>query len=727
MARSKTPPPASPDPQLRTDQGLLYNALSRLGTRDTRTQQTRTGERRTMRAPQLDVLWQSKMVKRMAYELPQDASSPPKLSCADIDTQQVEDVLDDLNTSAQFVEAQALASHYGGAAVWVVMEGVDPAKPLKGQTIGKVKALQVIERFELSVQSTGATYYDTDPASPSFGLPMTYLYAPSQAGGVQVRDKEGGITTTTTPIIHADHLIRFYGDSVPRRLRGTYQGWGAPILEGVFDSWSQLEMAKLGGAELAHEFGMMVYSIPNLHELLSGNRMDEFFAWMQAQTLAKSTVRGLVMGAGQTAERSAIPLTGWVEIYDRLAQFLAAELGMPVVKLYGQAPGGLSTDDASAWRQWSRRVENYQTGALRGAYNRLLTLIFRSTEGPTRGQVPDRWMVEFEPYEVPSVKEEAETLNVLGDALTKLDALGAISQEEVRATIKMARGLSLSADEDFEAQAAQGEALLAGMMAAPPAQATASQKTGEGELDQIPSEGAPEEDVQKLALNGAQVQAMGATAKDVRAGLISPEQGAEILMIAYQIPREQAMRIAGQVDPAMAQAAAPVLQGDEEDSFVPPLGVIHNAKRALEVRAKMPPSQRGMTPVGLARARDLANGRPLSLDTLRRMVDYFTRHEVDKQGETWGEQGKGWQAWHGWGGDEGWRWARTIVEREDKRTDTLVADPYMGPDDDLPEHIASLSRDRRALWVKVWNATWRRTKDEGHAFAVANAAVGEGE
>jgi hypothetical protein len=48
------------------------------------------------------------------------------------------------------------------------------------------------------------------------------------------------------------------------------------------------------------------------------------------------------------------------------------------------------------------------------------------------------------------------------------------------------------------------------------------------------------------------------------------------------------------------------------------------------------------------------------------MLAYFTRHEVDKQGSTWDEQGPGWQAWHGWGGDAGFRWARRIVNRLNK-------------------------------------------------------------
>jgi hypothetical protein len=108
------------------------------------------------------------------------------------------------------------------------------------------------------------------------------------------------------------------------------------------------------------------------------------------------------------------------------------------------------------------------------------------------------------------------------------------------------------------------------------------------------------------------------------------------------------------------------------ESYTPPKGVQDNAARALAVREDKVESERGMTPVGIARARDLSNGRPVSEDTLRRMVAYFDRHESDKQGETWDEQGKGWQAWHGWGGDEGWRWAKQIVERLDRERDELA-------------------------------------------------------
>jgi hypothetical protein len=94
-----------------------------------------------------------------------------------------------------------------------------------------------------------------------------------------------------------------------------------------------------------------------------------------------------------------------------------------------------------------------------------------------------------------------------------------------------------------------------------------------------------------------------------------------------------------------------------------------NAINALEIRRAKPQSERGMTSVGLARARDISNRAELSEDTVRRMVSYFQRHEVDKKGSTWDEQGKGWQAWNGWGGDAGFAWAKRIVDKLDSGND----------------------------------------------------------
>lgn len=100
-----------------------------------------------------------------------------------------------------------------------------------------------------------------------------------------------------------------------------------------------------------------------------------------------------------------------------------------------------------------------------------------------------------------------------------------------------------------------------------------------------------------------------------------------------------------------------------------PAGVQSEAKKALEWRKK---EKRGGTPVGLNTARTLARGGQIGIEKVRHIAKYFPRHEVDKKGKGWepGEDGfpsNGRIAWALWGGDSAWRWARAIVERENKK------------------------------------------------------------
>lgn len=83
------------------------------------------------------------------------------------------------------------------------------------------------------------------------------------------------------------------------------------------------------------------------------------------------------------------------------------------------------------------------------------------------------------------------------------------------------------------------------------------------------------------------------------------------------------------------------------------------AQRGLDWRSEF---GRGGTEVGIARARDIVNGRDLSEDTIGRMVSFFARHEVDKEAEGFrpGEDGypsNGRIAWALWAGDPGKTWA----------------------------------------------------------------------
>jgi uncharacterized protein len=100
-------------------------------------------------------------------------------------------------------------------------------------------------------------------------------------------------------------------------------------------------------------------------------------------------------------------------------------------------------------------------------------------------------------------------------------------------------------------------------------------------------------------------------------------------------------------------------------SFKPPSGAVSEAKRGLAWRSE---HGRGGTEVGIARARDIAGGKNMSPETVKRMKAFFDRHASDKNAEGWspGEKGfpsNGRIAHALWGGSPGYSWAKKVVRQ----------------------------------------------------------------
>jgi HK97 family phage prohead protease len=99
--------------------------------------------------------------------------------------------------------------------------------------------------------------------------------------------------------------------------------------------------------------------------------------------------------------------------------------------------------------------------------------------------------------------------------------------------------------------------------------------------------------------------------------------------------------------------------------FKPPSGVKREAEYGLKLRRE---HGRGGTAVGIARARDLANGVQLSPSTIRRMKAFFDRHQSDEKAEGFNRGDKNYPS-NGlianklWGGPSGYSYAKKVVEQ----------------------------------------------------------------
>lgn len=130
-------------------------------------------------------------------------------------------------------------------------------------------------------------------------------------------------------------------------------------------------------------------------------------------------------------------------------------------------------------------------------------------------------------------------------------------------------------------------------------------------------------------------------------------------------------------------------------SFAPTEAMKNNAKRGLALREKykrggLDASQAKSEGVGsgVARARDISNGS-LSLDTVKRMYAFFSRHEKNynpKKKEADGGPTAGTIAWLLWGGSAGLAWSRKILREQDilKSYTSEITEKQLSTEDAIP-------------------------------------------
>ena len=127
---------------------------------------------------------------------------------------------------------------------------------------------------------------------------------------------------------------------------------------------------------------------------------------------------------------------------------------------------------------------------------------------------------------------------------------------------------------------------------------------------------------------------------------------------------ERQRRFLAATDPAVLRR---FLEEGARAGFRPPASVAAEARRGLELREKY---NRGGTLIGARRATQLADRKVVSVETLRRMVAFFDRHEIDLQAPAArpghpNYPSAGRIAWLLWGGDSGRVWARRLLRAQE--------------------------------------------------------------
>lgn len=434
---------------------------------------------------------------------------------------------DDWELRDKVAWAATLGRLLGGAVLMLVVnDGRQPSDPFDPERPYTLLNLVVLDRREVFVQD-----WETDITNRNFGRPKSWRIQPSVNGVVQGMD--------AVNVVDDSRMVYFPGRRVSRRVRVNQRGFDDSVLRRALDAVRNKTSNDQARATIIQDFKTDVLKTKNLDGIGTADaQLDYFSDRMEVLARGRSNVNLILLDEGEEFQKTTTSVAGLADLDSASTEELTTAARMPRTRFTGEAPGGLNTDGESQTKNWSSQVASYQTDILRPQLTRLYRVILGATNGPTDGKIPPRWSIVFNALEEPTEHQQA----ALRKTTAETDALyldrGVIDPAQV-AEGRFGRDgwrLDLPALELEELDIPEADV---------PAAATSASAS----------------DVQKTALNGAQVASMLQIVQSANEGVITPEQAANIIARAFQLAPDAAKALVKQEVQTTAPAAPGVDDG----------------------------------------------------------------------------------------------------------------------------------------------------------------------
>lgn len=369
------------------------------------------------------------IIRRVVDAIPSDALAPGwrTSESADGGGQDITQDLDDrLNLQRKMIELGHLSRLHGGAHLLVACRGVtDLAVPLPP---GPHEIIQVVPLC--AIEATVSGMYVTDMTSPQFSRPEYYtitLARPGMGGSPTMpRDGEPG-ERYTIGRVHWTHLVYMPGIDLPPTVTPPLLSYAMSVPQIYWDAVRDLSLARRAAALGAMEQSMPVLELPDGQTELASDDNDDpgraYGAIIRAWTMGRSVNRANILTSGAKLSKLEAPMTGLAAILDALYAVVLAAEGIPATILLGVSPGGMSTDDASGWRTYSRLLHQWRMSRVTPVLSRLYEIAYG--EGHRT--------IVYPPLDLPTEREQAETSRILADRDKVLIEAGIIVPSQAQA------------------------------------------------------------------------------------------------------------------------------------------------------------------------------------------------------------------------------------------------------------------------------------------------------
>jgi phage-related protein (TIGR01555 family) len=471
----------------------------------------------------------------------------------------------DLEVNYKFKRALTLANVDGGSAILIgANDGAKDWKlPLNTKALVRPDQLKWLTVLEMRHLEPVAWY--NNPQAEKYGQVAIWRINPVVAGGGQ------GIDSKFVPKsieVHETRLIIFQGIKLTDgQLSGVRTGFGDSIYTRLKSTLSRYALGWNSAAILLNEFSLATMKIKGLAEMVSQDAQKKLMVRMAAVQLGRSIARVTLLDKEEELTRDTAALTGVAELLFALMQEMAGQADIPVTILMGMSPAGMNATGESDTRGWYDRIAGEWSEKIDPQLRRLMSIFLRTENG---GNEPEKWSIDPNSWWQESPKEKAETRGIDAATDEKNIGNGIYSAEEARRSryggdeygdeividTEDDDAAPLEIDPDLEeAKKMKTEGALDPKAPAP---GTSDKPVTPGANVQPTGQPAAGGDIQKAALNGAQIASMVEVVKAAVNGEIPREAAQAILEISIQLSAADAARVLGPTNFKPKEEPAPM-------------------------------------------------------------------------------------------------------------------------------------------------------------------------
>ena len=391
----------------------IRNLITGLGTgidKSTHTQFTFT----PLSQDQIDKAYRSSWIARKVIDIPADDAVREWRDWTDPAIGDLEEALD---VKRQVHEALIKSRLYGGACLYLGLPG-DPAEPVESIGMGDLQFVRTFTRFHLSEGP-----YVLDIGSPMFGRPAYYTL--SGSNHIQ---------------IHASRLVCFIPRMIP--YGADVNSWGDSVLDAIHDEIKHTTETTYNVATMVHEAIVDIVKVPELLRSVSNatyreNLITRFMLTKQGKGLHRS----MLLDKEDDHSRIATPFGGLPEVLRTFLLIVSGAADIPVTRMIGQSPSGLSATGESDLRNYYDSISADQQNIL-GPTMRPLDIALAHS---ALGSWPEGLEYTWKPLWQMSSTEMAQR-NLIEAQAFQIDAMVGLYNDDV---LRMARSAQLDASGQY--------------------------------------------------------------------------------------------------------------------------------------------------------------------------------------------------------------------------------------------------------------------------------------